>query len=356
MKIVIDVSQMCYEGTGVARYVRGLTHALLESSSPHQFILYAGTLRQRSFYTKLSHTYPWNLASWKIVPLPPKLAGYVFNDTSIPFELLTGPVDLIHASDWSQPSAKAKIITTVHDLVFHKYPSTVDSLILTTQTKRLKKVVAGDTHILADSLSTKDDLMDIYALPSSRITVVYPGIEPSYLPQSKSEIDRVKKKYRLPKQYIFSLGTQEPRKNLARLIEAVKELNIPLVIAGKHGWGDKTQTLGFVPESDLPGLYSGATVFVYPSLYEGFGFPVLEAMACGTPVVTSSVSSLPEVAGSAAILVDPLDVESIRAGLKQALASRDQLIPPGLKQAKKFTWDNTAKQVLEVYEKIADRD
>lgn len=356
MKIAIDVSQMCYVGTGVARYVTGLTQALLLSGSPHEFVLYAGTLRQRPFFTKLSKTKPWSKATWKIFPLPPKLAGYALNDASIPFELLTGPVDLVHASDWSQPSAKSVVVTTVHDLVFIKYPETVDPLILSTQTRRLNKIVSSDTHIIADSMSTKNDLVEIYNIDPVRIDVAYPGIDSIYTPQSKQEIERVKTKYALPDKYILSLGTQEPRKNIQRLVEAVQGLELPLVIVGKHGWGDKTQTLGFVPEADLPGLYSGASVFAFPSLYEGFGFPVLEAMACGTPVVTSNLSSLPEIAGEAAILTNPLDPDSIKLGITTALASHTTLRSRGLIQAQKFIWADTAKNILEIYEKIAHRD
>lgn len=364
MKIVIDVSQMCYVGSGVARYVQGLTKALLLSGSRHHFILYAGVLQKRSFFTDLSVTSPWNQASWKIFPLPPKLAGLVLNTFPFPFEFLTGRVNLIHTSDWSEPYSRLPMVTTIHDLVFQKYPETLDPLVLSTQSKRLVRICKNQTHIITDSLSTKNDLIEIYNLPSSRIQVVYPGISDLYSPQSKQEIDRVKIKYKLPDQYILSLGTQEPRKNIPRLIKAVEGINFPLVIAGKYGWGVPNTPgvkgahtpgvfeLGFVPEEDLPGLYGSATVFAYPSLYEGFGFPVLEAMACGTPVVTSNVSSLPEVAGDAAILVDPLDVESIRSGIKQAFASRTQLISLGLKQAQKFTWERCAKQVMHIYETL----
>lgn len=356
MKIAIDVSQMCYEGTGVARYVKGLTQALLLANSSHQFLLYAGVFRRRAFFKMIQDTSPWNRASWRLLPLPPKVAGLALNQFPIRVEWLVGKVDVIHGSDWVEPSSKYPSVTTIHDLVFKKYPDTVDPFILQTQTRRLAKIVRTNSQIIADSKSTKNDLMKIYGLKSGRIDVIYPGIDTNYKPQLKKEIVRVKKKYNLPNSYIFSLGTQEPRKNLAHLTEAVAKLDIPLVIAGRHGWGDKTQTLGFVPDSDLPALYSGAQVFAFPSIYEGFGFPVLEAMACGTPVVTSNISSLPEVAGSAGILVDPLDVGSIRRGIKQAQKSRAKLIPLGLKQAKQFTWERCAKQVLEVYEKAARRD
>lgn len=361
MKIAIDVSQMCYEGTGVARYLRGLTKALLELKSDHHFVLFAGALRQQPFFRELSRTTPWDRAEWRIFPLPPKLAGIALNALPIPFELLTGPADLIHTSDWSAPFSHLPLVTTVHDLVFKKYPETVDPLIQETQTKRLDRLVKSNVQIIADSQSTKNDLMEIYQVKESRITVIYPGIELIYSPQSQPEIDRVKTKYNLSDRFILSVGTQEPRKNLARLVQAVQGLDLPLVLIGKHGWGDKAATpgvsaLGFVPDEDLPALYSAATVFAYPSLYEGFGFPVGEAMACGTPAVTSDVSSLPEVGGAAAVLVDPSNVESIKQGIMKAMTERDSRIKLGLAQASKFTWDIAAKQTLEVYEKTRARN
>lgn len=356
MKIAIDVSQMCYEGTGVARYVYGLTEAMLESGTDHQFVLYAGTLRRRKYFKDLMQTKPWNLASWRILPLPPKLAGKAFNLLPFRAQWLVGKVDIFHSSDWSEVSSTCPSVTTVHDLVFIKYPDTVDPLILKIQQSRLKKIVRNQTHIIADSQSTKSDLMEIYHLPSDRITVVYPGISDLYKPQTKKEIDRVKSKYNLPDKFVLSVGTQEPRKNIARLAEAVESLGIPLVLVGRHGWGSKTQTLGYVPDSDLPAIYAASSVFAYPSLYEGFGFPVLEAMACGTPVVTSNISSLPELAGDAAILVNPEDVSSIAKGIKTALSKREDLIKKGKAQSKLFTWAKTAKQTLEVYEKITHRD
>lgn len=360
MKIAIDVSQMCYQGTGVARYLSGLTQALLNLDSPHEFVLYAGTLRQRKFFKALSHTPPWNRATWKIFPLPPKLAGYALNDAPIPFELLTGPVDLIHTSDWSEPFSRLPKVTTVHDLVFREYPETVDPLILSTQTRRFTSLEKGQTHLIADSESTKNDLMKRYHFPSTRITVIYPGIDPQYKPAKKQEVDRVKKKYHLPPRYLLSVGTAEPRKNLARLIEACQGLPETLVLTGNPGWGQQPAgsqilKLGFVDEADLPALYTGAFVFVYPSLYEGFGFPVAEGMACGTPVVTSKTSSLPEVGGSSAVLVDPLSIASIRSGIKLAGSERSVRIKAGLSQAAKFTWEQTAGATLEVYEKIAHR-
>lgn len=358
MKITIDVSQMAYSGTGVGRYTFELVKALLSLPSKHEFILWAGVRRQRFYFEGLQKTAPWNRATWVYSHLSPKLAGVLFNYSPLHLEYLSGETDLIHLSDWTAPVTRVPTITTIHDLAYAKYPETVHPLIRHTQSLRLSRVIKHGNHIIADSQSTKNDLVEKYQIDDSRIDVVYPGLSQEYFPQSESEIERVKNKYNLPNKFILSLGTQEPRKNLERLIQATADLPTPLVIAGKYGWGKKIDNpshvtvLGFVDEADLPALYSSATVFCYPSLYEGFGFPVLEAMACGTPVVTSNISSLPEVSGEAAILVDPLSTESIRSGIEQAVESSEKMIKKGILQAKKFNWESSAKQVLSIHEKI----
>lgn len=355
MKIGIDISQMCYEGTGVARYVRGLATALLTTASPHSFTLIAGARKQRDFFTRLHQSSPWDQAQLKLYGLPPKLAGLLLNTLPIPYEWLVGKYDVLHTSDWVQPVSRVPMVTTVHDLVFKKYPETVEPLIRRVQELRLARLANSSTMIIADSKSTKDDLVEIFSVDPMRVQVIYPGIDAQWRPVSEKEIVRVKTKYKLPTQFILSVGTQEPRKNLTRLVEASHIASVPLVLVGRHGWGKETQTLGYVPDEDLPALYSAASVFAYPSLYEGFGFPVLEAMACGTPVVTSNVSSLPEVGGKAAVQVDPTDTGAIAAGIAKAINERDMRISLGFTQAKLFRWEKTAKQVLEVYEKTSDR-
>ncbi len=358
MKITIDVSQMTYEGTGVGRYTKELCRALLEANSGHQFTFWAGSLRQINYFKNLSKTKPWAAASWIFSPFSPKLAGKMFNLLPFNLDSIFDSPDLLHTSDWSEPNTKAPRVTTVHDLVFAKYPETLDPLILSTQKIRLNKLSQNSTTIIADSLSTKNDLVEMYHFDPQRINVVYPGINRIFTMQNAQEIERVKTKYNLPDQFVLALGTQEPRKNLPRLIEASKLTNLPLVIAGKYGWGEAinppahVQVLGFVEELDLPAIYSAASVFVLPSLYEGFGFPSLEAMACGTPVVVSNTSSLPEVVGDAAILVDPLSVESISRGIIQAIQESPTRRTLSLTRAASFSWENTAKQVLEVYDKV----
>jgi len=358
MKITIDVSQMAYSGTGVGRYTFELVKALLSLKTTHEFILWAGVRKQRFYFESLQKTEPWNRATWVYSHVSPKLAGVLFNYSPLHLEYLSGETDLIHLSDWTAPVTRVPTVTTVHDLAFIKYPETVDPLIRHTQSIRLSRIISHGNHIIADSMSTKNDLVEKYQIKDTQIDVVYPGISSSYSPVSKEELERVKTKYSLPSRYILSLGTQEPRKNLERLIEATKNLDLPLVIAGKYGWGKKVgnpahvNVLGFVAEDDLPALYSSATVFCYPSLYEGFGFPVLEAMACGTPVVTSNISSLPEVTGDAAILVDPTNIESIKSGIEQSLSMREKMIKKGILRAKKFSWEHSATQVMQIYEKL----
>lgn len=359
MRITIDVSQMAYRGTGVGRYTFELCRSLLLSNTSHKFIFWTGSLRQQAYFKNLSKQAPWSSAKWLIHPLPPKIAGPLFNFLPITFDAIFDQPDLLHTSDWGEPNSVCPRVTTVHDLVFAKYPETLDSLILKTQKQRIKKLQNNNTFIITDSMSTKNDLVEMYHFDKGRIKVVYPGINTLYKPQGMQEIERVKTKYKLPDQFVLTLGTQEPRKNLKRLIQATQRANIPLVIAGKFGWGEtvnppaNVQVLGFVDEADLSGLYSSAYVFALVSLYEGFGFPALEAMACGTAVVASNTSSIPELVGEAGILVDPINPESIANGIKLALSKKSELRDKGISQAAKFSWENTAKEVISIYEQIA---
>ena len=354
---------MAYTGTGVARYVSGMTKALLKAGSTHQFVLIAGALQQRKFFTNLANSSEYKGIEFRILPLPPKLARHLLKFPVLnPF---IKDLDLLHTSDWAEPFTSCPRVTTVHDLVFHKYPETVDKEVLQAQTTRLIRIVKSGTHIIADSQSTKNDLKEIYHLADDQIDVVYPAIDSAYCKVESNKIDQVKSKYGISGRYILSVGTQEPRKNLTGIIEAYTDLkndpswqDVALVVTGKYGWGDKIAPVqgmvatGYVDEVDLPALYSGADVFVYPSFYEGFGFPVLESIACGTPVVTSNISSLPELAGHAAVLVDPNDHLAIAAGITEAYKQREALIASGLERASELSWARSAEQIIRIYEKV----
>jgi len=229
---------------------------------------------------------------------------------------------------------------------------------------------------LADSQATKQDLIELLGVPPEKIAVVYGGIEARFSPAADPAGDAmVRQKYGLEQPYMFTLGTLEPRKNYVRLMRAYHRLSQeagsvpPLIVAGGKGWlyedifaeverlglGERVRFLGYVQDTDLPALYRGAELFVFPSLYEGFGFPPLEAMACGCPVVCSNSSSLPEVVGDAAILVDPTDEEQIAralyAGLTEATL-RERLIERGLARAALFTWPAAARRLVAEYERL----
>lgn len=374
MIIGIDVSQIVYN-TGVSRYTRELVRHLLQIDTENVYKLYAGALRQ----TLEIQTYFKDLRSSGLCfseylfPIPPKIADKFWNDWRfIDIESVIGPIDLFHSSNWTQPRTKAKKVTTVHDLTPALYPNYHDSLVIQNFKKNIQLIESQADLVFVDSKATEEDLVEHSSIPRQKIEVVYPGLNAKFRASSYEEITRVKQKYHLQKPYILTVGTKEPRKNIQRLIEAFESLNngeINLVLVGKHGWGkddmkvgDKKLNiieLGFVADEELPALYSGAMLFAYPSLYEGFGFPVLEAMACGCPVITSNISSLPEIAGNAALLVYPKDVKEIAHALHTLISNRNlqrDLTKKGLIQAKKFSWEEAAKQTLKIYNIINEKN
>jgi glycosyltransferase involved in cell wall biosynthesis len=295
-------------------------------------------------------------------------------------------VDIAHFTNFiGFPIRRAKIILTIHDLAFIRYPETIQRLNLFILRSLLKYSLDIADVVITVSNSTKKDLVSFFDYPQEKIIAIPLGVDhnifrPVY---NESSIELFKRKYSLGR-YILFLGTLEPRKNPIGLLKAYVVLchkmeldrTPDLVFGGGRGWNnkifeekylnldidknikDKIHFLGYIPQEELPFLYSGAEVFVFPSLWEGFGFPPLEAMACGVPVVTSNASSLPEIAGDAALLVDPYSPEQIAEAVygiltNKSLASR--LKSAGIRQAAKFTWENTAWQTLEVYKRVANR-
>lgn len=367
MKIGIDITQAQYIGTGVGTYTYNLAKALLEVDQENYYILFGGSMRGYKQLKKIAATL--SAQEQKIFPLPPIAMDVMFNRLrKPPIESFTGPIDIFHASDWTHPATKsAKTITTVHDLTTFKFPESHHPKTIATHKRRLNWALKESSAIITDSNATKEDLIELFNVASEKISVVYLAARQSVLDFSKlteneknRQISRIKAKYNLINKYILCLGTNEPRKNLGRVVKAFtqSDLTEDLVVAGRYGWGDRVKksqgiiVLGFVPEKDLPALIAGASCFVYPSLYEGFGLPVLEAMTLGVPVVTSDKGSLKEVVEDAAITVDPYSESSITAGIKKALINPAQYKKSGLVQSQKFNWHNTAKQTLEVYEKV----
>jgi glycosyltransferase involved in cell wall biosynthesis len=272
-------------------------------------------------------------------------------------------------------------VVTVHDLGHHYYPDAHmprQRAYLEWSTRyHVRQAARGRAHLLVDSQATEEDLVRIYGADPTRITVVHLGVDPACAPvRDPAALADARRKYGIPGPYLLYVGTLHPRKNLVRLIEAFAQIlgssdpDLYLVLAGKKGWlygeimgriralGLEQRVIlpGFVEEKDLPALYSGARLFVMPSLYEGFCMPVLEAMACGAPVACSNVSSLPEVVGDAARLFVPHDVNRIAEAVAHVLddrALRAELVARGFARARLFTWERCARQVLAVLERVS---
>lgn len=378
MKIAIDISQIVHEGSGVATYIDQLVRNLLNIDNKNEYLLFGISLRKYNFFKsylaelQLTHR---NLTG-HFFHIPPRMGEFLGNRLHmINIENLIDEVDIFHSSDWIQPPSKAKKVTTIHDLVVYKYPEVSHPYIVETQKRRLRWVKKECDRVLTDSSSTKKELIDELFFIEEKIDVVYPGISQKYKQAESGEIARIKHKYGLYDDYILAVGTIEPRKNVKGILSAFEQFMkhtlistrknpLELVIVGKFGWGDKLahakyiKVLGFVDEFDLPGLYSGASMFVYPSFYEGFGFPVLEAMACGIPVITSNSGSLREISTEAALNVDPQMPEDIAVKMTQLFVDQDlrnDLIKKGKINAAKFKWEKSAREVLDIYNELNNR-
>ena len=295
----------------------------------------------------------------------------------IPVETVTGPLDLFYSPDFVLPPTRrsTRALLTVHDLSFLHYPEHFVPKLVQYLTRVVTRSVARADRVLADSEATRADLIAHLGTEPEKVEVLYSGVDPRFCPQPEpGEAERIRARYGIgSRPYVLSVGTVQPRKNYVRLIQAFAQLqtcklaNLQLLIAGGKGWlyedilaeaekhSDRVRVLGFVEDGDLPALYRGASLFAFPSLYEGFGLPVLEAMACGVPVVCSDVSSLPEVAGDAALLVNPLDANDLAEAMACALEEADLrqgMIARGLAQAARFSWERAARQLVDTFDAL----
>lgn len=360
MKIAIDISQAIY-GTGVSVYTKNLVANLIKLFPDDEFVLFGGSLRRRKELFTLAKRLK---GTPRIFPFPPTLMDFIWNSLHlVPIEAFTGPVDLVHTSDWTEPPSKYPKVTTVHDLVPFLYPQTTTDSIRNAHKKKLAWVIRESKKIIAVSEYTKKDLISILRVPEEKIVVIPEGVEERYVPQPPEIIELAKRHYKTGDNYIFTLSTVEPRKNQAALVKAYEIVrktipNLKLLIAGRFRQdGDLPETEGvimpgYIPDADMPSLYSGCLAFVLPSVYEGFGLPPLQAMACGAAVAVSDVSSLPEVVQDAGVLFDPQSVESIATGIIEAIKDRAKLRSKSLKQASKFTWERAAADTYRVYQEV----
>jgi glycosyltransferase involved in cell wall biosynthesis len=376
LRIGLDVTSAVRQGAGIGRITRELLRALapLDSSNQYQ-LLYAA---------------PPGAANIPLPPLGPNFAlrRLPFDDIwlarlwhraqlPLPVNWLTGPIDLFHAPDFTLPPTQSgtRTLLTVHDLSFIHDPESAMPVLRAYLNRVVPRSVARAHHVLADSQATRDDVIAQFGVTPEKVSVLYSGVNPAFRPiRDPAVLDAVRARYHLgASPFVLAVGTLQPRKNYARLIQAVARQPDPalrLVIVGGKGWmydaifsqvvesgmQARVTFAGFAADEDLPALYSAARVAAYPSTYEGFGLPILEGYACGTPVVTSNVSCMPEVAGGAALLAPPTDIEALAAALHQAAsdeALRASLIARGQARAREFTWDRAARQLLHTYTALA---
>jgi glycosyltransferase involved in cell wall biosynthesis len=363
MLIGIDASRaIAGRPTGTEVYSQRLIQALLALDSPHRFRLYFRSTPPAGGFSD---------AELRVIPFP-----RLWTHLRLSWEMVCRPPDALFVPSHVLPLAHPRAsLVTVHDLGYLQFPETHpwhQRLYLDLSTRWSARAAA---HILADSEATRSDLVARYGTPPEKITVAHPGYDETLAPaRDPATVEAVKARFGIAGDYFLYLGTLQPRKNLARVIAAFAALkseilkpDTVLVLAGKRGWlyedlfaqvrymGLEGRVLfpGYIPDEDKAALLSGALAFVFPSLYEGFGLPVLEAQACGCPVITSTTSSLPEVAGDAALLVDPGDSDAIAAAMQRIAADsalRETLVEQGLANVHRFSWTACAQSVMSVIE------
>lgn len=371
MTIYVDVSSAVHSKAGLGRYAASLVRELRP-------LLGA---RLRLFQNSLGRRGP--LAGWEQHPAagvrlgykPWRMAVWLGHVVRWPMDGLLPEAELFHATEHLLPYlAHVPAVLTVHDLIFERYPQYHKFFNYRYLCATMPTYCRRATAIIAVSRATKREVVERYRVDPAKITVIHEAAADHFYPQSEERIAAVRARYHLPPRYVLAVGTLEPRKNLSRLIDAcgplfAEKLTDALVLVGGKGWlyegffehlerspwRERVILPGFVADEDLPAVYSGAAVTVQPSLWEGFGLPVLEAMACGSAVCASNASSLPEVGGDAVRYFDPQDVEGMRATLREVLRSDDlraEMRERGLARAALFSWRRAAQETLALYERV----
>ena len=377
MRVLLDVEAIAPPLTGIGRYALALARGLQQSRRIERVDFFTvgrevknldDLLREGQAMAKLKRHVPATRVVRKIYHLIRKLAFRSRIDTR--------RYDVFHSPNYRLMPFEGKTVATFHDVSLERFPEFHPPERAVLWHKEIRPVLDRVSHIIADSEFTRREIIELLGVSPDRVTAVYLGVDDSFRPHDKTECQEVLSKFGLAYDgFCLAVATLEPRKNFERLLKAFEELpptlrqGYPLAIAGARGWLNAdihaaidrlaaqgaVIRLGYVAEADLPKLYAAAAVFAYPSLYEGFGLPVLEAMASGTAVLSSNVSSIPEVAGNACVLVDPYAIEAISAGWQQLLTQPDmraERVRAGLLRAREFTWEKCVDQTIDVYEKL----
>lgn len=371
MHIGIDAHAIGAQQGGNETYIRGVIRALAEMDGQNRYTIFlaepAAAEEWRDGFVRQFPNFEVRLLS-KPTPL-------VRVPLALAFELRRRPVDVLHVQYTAPPFCPAPVVATIHDLAFEHMPETFTRRGSMQLKLTVRRTAQRAARIATVSEYSRQDLLRTYKLSPEKVAVTYNGIESHFTPQTESpdEASDIRRHFGISRDFLLAVGSLQPRKNLVRLIRAYAKLRAEhsgfapqLVIVGRklwladeifaevrrQRWAEDVILTGYVADADLAQLYRTATAFVYPSLFEGFGLPPVEAMACGTPVVTSNVSSLPEVVGDAALLIDPCDDQALAAALLQIVNDqplRAKLREQGIIQAGKFTWRAAAEKTLQLY-------
>jgi len=326
VKVAVDVTPLRMTGAGTARYLRNLLAHIQPELDVRRVAF--GDSRKPAILARELAWYPFALGR------------------------VTG-VDVLHCPTYYGPvRSRVPLVVTVLDLSVFRHPDAFPRWMRTYVPRVVPRVLRAATRVLAISEFTKHELVEVLGIPATKIEAVPLAVETEVFRADGPAVEG---------EYVLAVATLEPRKNLARLVEATRRLGVELRVVGARGWGgvelegDGVRWLGRLSDEELAAQYRGAAVVAYPSLYEGFGFPILEGMACGAPVVTSRGGSTEEVAGDAAVLVDPLDPAAIATGIEEAREHREALRERGLARVREFSWEETARRTVEVYREAVGR-
>jgi len=368
MNVTLDIQSALAQRAGVGRYTRMLAEYLPLTAGSDELSLFYFDFKRRGCDFAPDGVKQKNVSwipgrfvqgAWKTIGFPP-------------YDWFSGPSDVFHFPNFIRPPlSRGKSVVTIHDAAFLRFPETIEAKNYRYLSAGIKKTVEQSDAIICVSSFTAHELKELLDVTADKLRVIPSGLSPSHKRASMGEIQTMRGRLQLERPYLLSVGTLEPRKNYPFLIDVFEKLNFDgdLVIAGMKGWKtdgiferrnrspkrEHIRLLEYVDEKDLAALYSEAEAFVIPSLYEGFGFPPLESMQCGTPVIAASTGSLPEVLGDAARMIDGFDVDAWTHEINHVLSdteTRDSLIAKGYDKSASYTWNQTARLTWDVYRSL----